>query len=433
VSDDNKDDVVSSFDLYNSFLINFVNIKFLSELINVSLYQSDLNVTTNNEKEVIKFIKKFLYTLKKDIRESNNLDIPHQKYINLIIIIDKILTLKEDSSSMIINYDNIFNHFTKLDTNTKKVIQTIKQTKIFDNSVFRKKLDEIIKTIQHYNKLKEIALPTMLRLGNLMSESNQGGTDPGLWLSTFLDTLHSGYSNLTEMKELSKDDNLTDYMEFDDDNSVDQIVNELVDFLGESFKRYKTGYEIIDGPSGEGSIESGSVSIISGPSNHAKSIFMINIMKNIIEKNEWKENDAVLMITLEDDKFKLLSRVISIFGNTNAGGVKTGYEKTSNLVNKNPALSPHVKSFWKEQLKDSIISTTHNKCKLVLKHSTENSFSMSDVNTFIDKLQMDGTNVRFVAIDYIDVNKLRLNFFNCWKLLRALFTTTQSEMINVMV
>lgn len=403
IQEEKTTQTVSSYDLYNSFLVNFVNVEFLSKLIDVSLYPSDLTNSSGNEQEVIKFVRKFLWDLRKDIKKSNNLDIAPQKYNNLIMTCEKILDLKEDNSSILVNYDNVFSHFTKLDTNTKKVIQKVQQSRIFDAKVFRKRLDEIIKTIQSYNKMNEVAKPSMLQFGTLMAESFQGGTDVTVWNANYLDILHKAYSNLSALKELSKEDSLTDYMVFDDENSVDSIVDELMDFLSTNFKRYKTGYEIIDGPAGNGTIESGSVSIISGPSNHAKSIFMINIMKGVIEQNEWDENDAVLMVTLEDDKFKLLSRVDSIFGNYNASGVKDGYEKTSIITKNNPELSCHVKSFWKEHFKDSIIETTKNKCKLFLKHSTENSFSMADVNTFIDKLQMDGTNVKFVAIDYIDV------------------------------
>ena len=399
----NQQQEISSYDLYNSYLINFVNVEFLSDIINVSLYQSDLNNSSSSEREVVKFIGNFLRSLKKDIRNAPNLEISTQKYINLITTCERILDLKVDFSSIVINYDNVFNHFTSLDTNTRKIIQNVQKTKIFDTRIFRKKLDYILKTIQGYNKINDVALPTMLKFGTLMAEASQGGTTPTVWLSNFLETLHIGYSNLTELKELSKEDSLTDYMVFDDPDSVDIIADELMDFLSTNFKRYKTGYDVIDGPLGKGSIESGSVSIISGPSNHAKSIFMINIVKNIIELNDWKENDAVLMITLEDDKFKLVSRVDSIFGNYNASGVKDGYEKTSNLSIKKPELKSQTKAFWANHFKSSIIEVTDKKCKLFLKHSTENSFSMADVNTFIDKLQMDGTNVKFVAIDYIDV------------------------------
>jgi replicative DNA helicase len=413
--EDNKEESNNnSHVLYNSFLINFTNIDFLSDFINISLYQSDMSNGSSgaSEQEIFKFMTKFLRNLREDIRNSVNLDIETKQYINLTYTCEKIIKLKEDLTGININYDNVFNHFNKIDTTTKKIIMNVIKNRFFDNTVFRKKLDETIKTIQIYNRIKEVALPAIGQFGSLIAEANQGGTESTVWLKKFVDTLHGGYSNLSTLKELSKDDKLTDYMVFDNKESVNAVVDDLVGFLSSTFKRYKTGYPVID-ESCSGGIESGSVSIISGPSNHAKSIYMINILRNVIEMNDWQENDAVLMITLEDDKFKLLSRVLSIFGKHSAKVIKDGYERTNQIMNKKPALAEHIKSFWKEELTEAIIDVTESKkCKLLLKHDNENSFSMADVNTFIDKLEMDGTNVKFVAIDYLDVMSSSHKGFN---------------------
>ncbi|MEO5348920.1 MAG: DnaB helicase C-terminal domain-containing protein [Magnetococcus sp. YQC-3] len=391
----------SAYDLYNSFLVNFINVEFLSNLINVLLYQSNLNVINSSEGEVSTFIKKFLVRLRKDLTNSHNLNLPVLQCRDLINTCEKILTIKNDFSSMVINYDNIFNHFSKLNNSTTTVLKNIQENRITETLEFRKKLDDILKAIQTYNKLIEVALPGLLQLGTLMEESNQGGTSPTEWLKNYTDVLHKGYSTLSSLKELSKDETLTDYMIFSDKNSVGPIVKDLMTFLGNSFKRYLTGYPVIDDSAG--GIESSSVTIISGPSNHAKSIFMINIVKNILQLNEWKENDAILFVTLEDDKFKLLSRAMSIFGNINNKMVKDSYERTGTLENKNINHRINLDKFWNNKLNESIITITKNSCNLIIKHSVENSFSMNDVNIFIDKMKLEGKNIKFVAIDYIDV------------------------------
>ena len=426
ITEEDTEKKFTDFDVYSSFLINFINIDFLSKLMNVSLYQSDFSSSIgsgDNDQEIIKFFNKFFMSLKKDIRDAPNLNIQVKPILNLVYLNEKVLNLRGDLATTLISYDNIFNHFTRLDTTTKKVVQDIVQNKrINDQEEFRKRLEEVLGIIELYNKFNVVALSNAKKFGALVTDAFQGATDATSWVNGYIETIQDGYSTLSELREMTKKEKFTDYMMFDDDNSVEPISAELIRFLGESFNRFKTGYPTIDRSGG--GIESGSVTIISGPSNHAKSIFMINIIKNVIELNEWKENDAVLMITLEDDKFKLLSRTIGIFGNCNATGVKNGYDQVSRILNKNPELESVSKEFWDKQLKETITSVTKNKCRLIMMHSNENSFSMRDVSKFIDKLKMSGINIRLVGVDYLDVNKLHLNFFNCWKPLRAIRTTT---------
>jgi replicative DNA helicase len=384
----------TSYSLYNSFLINFINKEFLSNLINVSLYQAEL------ERDIIKFIKKFLFSLRKDIKNTNDLNIPVNHFIGLINTSEKILSLKEDFNS-VINYDNILNHFSKLDSSVLITVKNIQNERIVDNTIFKKKLDEVIQVIQIYNKINEVATPVLLQLGSLINEALQGGSTPTVWVKNFTDIISSSHSNLSSLKELSKEETVSDFMSLGDSSSTTPIISELMTFLSTSFKRYSTGYPIID--ENAGGIESGSVTIISGPSNHAKSIFMINIMKNIVEQNRWDENDAVLLVSLEDDKFKVLSRALSIFGNYNNKVIKEGYIRTGELNHKNPNLYSSISQFWKNKLDESIISITKNKCKLLIKHCTANSFSMNDVNSFIERRKTEGINVKLVAVDYLDL------------------------------
>jgi replicative DNA helicase len=87
---------------------------------------------------------------------------------------------------------------------------------------------------------------------------------------------------------------------FYDKESIKESLTSIMTFLKTSYRTYKTGYSLLD--DNISGIESSSVMIISGPSNHAKSIFMLNICRSVMQLNESKDdNDVYIFITLEDD------------------------------------------------------------------------------------------------------------------------------------
>jgi len=394
--------VVSSYDFYNSFLKSVLNKDFLSNLINVSLYQTDFSSVSGNH-NISGILKDFLTGIRKDLYNSEGLNVPHNQLKNIINLAVSILELKEDVSTRYINYDTILKiHFPTLDGPTQMIIKNVQQNRIKDAEEFKTKLDELLLNVRIYKTYEKGVHPTLKKIGAFHASIEQGEMDPTMCNKLYRDIIYEAHGALSELPVLNDNEKRSDFMIFDDDESIPVIAKETNDFLSKTFRRYKTGYDVIDDASG--GIESGSVSIISGPSNHAKSIFMINIIKNVIEQNDWKENDAVLFVTLEDDKFKLTARLISIFGNNHAGQVKDVYERVSNMMNENPELASATEGFIGNLVKHSIISTTKDNCKLIIAESKENSYSMADINRQIDTFrERDGINVRFVAIDYIDV------------------------------
>ncbi|MBC8427608.1 MAG: hypothetical protein H8D97_01820 [Proteobacteria bacterium] len=396
----------TDYDVFSRLLTGYLNKEFLSKLLSMSLYQSDFNSNEGNDHELIKYFKDFLISLRKDIKEAQNLNINHRVIYSLIDINVALLDLRKNITVRLAGYDTVFNHFTKLDTTARVTIQgVIDNDRIRDTVKFRERLDEIIKLIDVYYKFKKLAMPALRELGALWVESEQSAINPITYVSAVAGMFVNGYSNMSKLSDISDNDKFKNYMIFDNKSSVGPVSKELVKFLSTSFNRYRTGYPVIDKACG-GGIESGSVSIISGPSNHAKSIFMINIIRNVLELNDLKENEALLMVTLEDDKFKLLSRILSIFGNFSAIDIKEGYKYTNNIINKNPDLISVTEDFWNNQINESIISITNNNgktCKLIIMHGDENEFSMTNINKFIDQRKMEGTIIKFVAIDYIDV------------------------------
>lgn len=392
---------VGSYGFYNVFLKSVLNKDFLSNLINISLYQIDLDNVSGNS-NVSMTLKDFLRGIKKDLYNSEGLNVPHRQIGSIINLAANILELKEDISTRYIEYDNIDSHFPTLDGPTNMVLKNIKQNRIKDKEEFNTNLDKLLSNIRIYNTYTKGVNSSLKKIGAWYASLEQDNMDPTMCNKVYRDIIYDAYGNLAELPILNDEEKGSNFMIFDGPESVSSIADELTTFLSKTFRRYKTGYDVIDDASG--GIESGSVSIISGPSNHAKSIFMINMVKNIIEINDWKENDAVLFVTLEDDKFKLSARLISIFGNEHAGQVKDIYERVSNVINEDPDLEPTAKGFMANIVNNTIINVTQNRCKLIIAESKENSYSMADINKEIDRFkETQGINVRFVAIDYIDV------------------------------
>jgi hypothetical protein len=91
------------------------------------------------------------------------------------------------------------------------------------------------------------------------------------WVKKFKDTIIEANNGLSELTVLKKNESATDYLIFSDKDSISKSLTSIFSFLKNSYKVYKTDYDIID--DNLSGIESSSVTIISGPSNHAKSIF----------------------------------------------------------------------------------------------------------------------------------------------------------------
>ena len=197
--------------------------------------------------------------------------------------------------------------------------------------------------------------------------------------------------------------------------NIDNVSELVTEFLRIGYSFYKTNYSLID--SNLGGLESSSVSIISGPSNHAKSLFMLNLIASIAKCNDFKDNDTFVVVTLEDDIYKLLRRVISIFGSYYSPAVKQLFVDTSSHLkslknidinsqtensNDNPLVN-RIKILISKILQDAIRDITQKNVGVSLVHSNENTFTTSDLAKRIDKLILQGLNVKLAAIDYIDV------------------------------
>lgn len=401
--------------VYSNFLLNYFNKKFFSELINSLIFHADLSLVapSSNNVEIFTFLKQFIYSLNGDLKDNNDLTIPKKHYFVLLSLTKKLIETREDVSYSFINYDNLLQHFNTNDSFVISILQHVVDNPILTSAQFQKLFDNIVQEIQIYNQMQIIKSAIYKWNSFLIESKNEDSSNISAlnWVKNFKDTIIEANTGLSELTVLKQNENITDYLLFYDKESVKESLTSILNFLKTSYRTYKTGYALLD--DNISGIESSSVMIISGPSNHAKSIFMLNICRSVMQLNESKEDtDVYVFITLEDDINKLFRRILSIFGNYDTSIIKSLFKKSSEILQNSDYkdilgqdITDRVSAVLEEITADSILSITQGKKRFVIKHSAENSFSMGDASRFIDTLQMQGLRVRAVFIDYIDILK----------------------------
>lgn len=125
-------------------------------------------------------------------------------------------------------------------------------------------------------------------------------------------------------------------------------------------------------------------------------------------ENHEPENEVstFIFVTLEDDINKLFRRILSIFGNYDVDVIKELFTKTSEILQNTSyadilgkEVIGRVTNILNEITESSILSITQGKRQFIIKHSSENSFSMGDASRFIDTLELSGHKVRGLFID----------------------------------
>ena len=150
--------------------------------------------------------------------------------------------------------------------------------------------------------------------------------------------------------------------------------------------------------------------LISAPSNHGKSILMINLLRSMIQANlnEFKPNDILVFVTLEDDIYKLSRRFMSVFGNVKHSHIRLAFQKfyeiskAHELSKGSSTIAHKIQSMLKNLVYMSVLNETNEKVAVALRHENENTFSPGDLGKFLDKLRVDGWNPKMVFMDYVD-------------------------------
>ena len=408
---------VSQKSLLKSFISNFTSETFFAEIVSLVLYPADFgnSATLMKSDSIIDYFRSFL----KDIvltatkyNFSNQIQIRRQTEL-----ISSILAVRE-STPFVVSYDNISQYINVPDLAAKKVLQTAISNKITSLDNFKEGLSTTINIINAYNEIKSIA-SNLLLYDYLIDSVDQNTQSIFESIKSYRDLVINSYNDLSKLQILNKIDKATDYYVVKDEKTTKILTNALVDYVSSGYNFFKSGYELFD-KHVEG-FESASVHIVSAPSNHGKSIFLINLLRNVIMHNleEFNENDAVVFLTLEDNIPKVIRRISSIFGNYKPGVIKELYRESNQRIKQGVKLDVDVKNIQESVsgifttiLNAAIKDVTQFKLSIVIKHCSENTFSIGDLSKFVDQLRVtDNVNVKLIVMDYIDCARPTMDGF----------------------
>lgn len=386
--------------LLKSFVNKFTSDEFFIDFVKLTLYPADFGSIQSNK--TIDYIKSFLKDIEKIIRV-NRYSTPNT--INNIQMVTSLLHIRE-SRSNILNENNIFQHLNNADLAVTKLIQNAIENKIEASNEFRHLKDGLLNQIQAYYEIQSVSGNISL-LDNLTNSISNNKVPVFEALTNYKNVVINAYNDLSKIQTLNKEETNQDYFVLTDKKSVDSLSENLYKYVSAGYSFYKTGYKIFDGGDSDEGFESSSVHIISAPSNHGKSLFLANLTRSIIEHNidEFKENEVVLFLTLEDDIHKLFRRFAAIFGNYQYASLKRLFKKcyeVSKMTQDSAAshtMADKIKGMFNNVVHTSIIKTTGEKVGLVLKHCNENTFSPGDLGRFIDQLKVEGYKVKVVFSD----------------------------------
>jgi len=417
--------VDSKVGLRDAVFFKMASVPFFHKLLRIALYQSDFGsasiVGFGKDSDITALFRTFMESIAKEVRNRNNLAVSKKQILSLIDLSKQILNLKVDIASRLITYDNVFEQFSNIDPFSMSLLKKVSADRISTVEVFQKEIDDLIYTVQIYNEMLTLdnVLVSIDHLRNMATSEDFSILNVA---QEYKATVLDAYDTLSTLKTVATEDMLSDYLVFKDNDSVRKAVEDITQFLTTSYNHYDTGYTLFD--ENVDGLETSSVHIIAGPSNHAKSIFMLNITKGLIMKNlnTFTNNDAIIFITLEDDIHKLLRRIISVFGNYDTRIVKRLFQVLSTYFqNQNERDKINMNStglgidLLNQIISDAIVTITGSKVSFIIKHCNENSFSMRDGTRFLDKLKLQGLSPKALFIDYLDVMKSSSSKYDSYK------------------
>lgn len=388
-----------------TFISKFLVDDFFIDMIRVALYPADFGtITVGSNNSTIEYVMDFL----KDLNQvAKNLKLGNLSVIqNNIALVTSLINIRETGMS-ILNYDNVFQHFPSQDLNTQRLIKAAIDRRLHTMDEFRKTTDYQLNMIAAYYESSQVSAAT-IAWEQFVDYS--GSPDVTIFEAhkLFKDAVINIYNDLSKLQSVSKSETFDDYFVISNKHSVDQLADTLFKYISTGYSFYKTGFTLFDQYI-EG-FESSSVHLISAPSNHGKSILMVNLLRSIIEANisEFKSNDVIVFVTLEDDIYKLTRRFMSVFGNVKHSNLRLAFKqfyeisKAHELTEGQSTISHKIQSMLKNLIYMSILNVTNEKVAVCLRHENENTFSPGDLGKFLDKLRVEGLNPKMVFMDYVD-------------------------------
>ena len=411
----------SASSLELSFLNQFVNQEFIEDIINVAIYQADVDTfgQRTNRYSSMSQIEMFLTDTLKDLnklRKVNSLGTyPLQTIKSNIVFAKRIIDLRGTISNNLLTYDTILNNFQNLDAQTLNLVKRVIEKQIRSVEEYKTKLSTILDKIQIGNEVKSIkhSLTLLDSVRSNLSNRNCQILDS---IIEFRNAIDFTSGELNKLRSVNVSESLSNSIIIGgSDYKPDNITDNIITYLSNGYAFYKSGYELIDNC--VGGIEAANLHLICGPSNNAKSIFMINLLRLMALNNrhEFEPNDIILYITLEDDIYKLLRRFGAILGNTEQSVLKYLYVSLANLL-KNKDLKQEeqngtlqqVRSLLNNFINNSLYESVGKFAPFDLKHYRE-QITPNTVKQIIEYHKSHNRRVRMCFIAYIDC------IFACWK------------------
>jgi len=387
--------------LIDSLSLNIITDSLFSNIISSCLYQYDSGLSEDPYQE----IQLFLINLKQDIKRKQINLVNEQNTIKLINTCKTILNISEGST--ILTKNNLLTHLPNIDLYVQNfIINNIQNSKDINKQEFKVMMSEIIQNINIYSEVLSIS-NDLKCFDDFIQYSQSNDTTAFEAVKLYKDTVTQLYTSLNKLESLNKLNENKDYFIIDSPESVEELATEMIEYLGEKFSSFITNYFLFDNILG--GIESSTVITLSAPSNHGKSLLLINLANNIIEENinNFEDGDAILIVTLEDDIKILLKRILSIFGNYDSEVIKYLYKQSNesiSSIDSDNLLKSKFTKLMNNTIKKAIYEKTGKKVTLVIKHAPEDTFSGADLSNFILKLKTENQlNVKLVLNDYIDV------------------------------
>lgn len=393
--------------LLRAFISNYTSEDFLTELITVCLYKSDLESTqSNNQNNISTYIKHFIIDLNKFTKKYNFPN--HNQISKHTSLINSILSLR-DTSPDIITYNTVDQYINISDLSTKKLLQSAKDNRLNNSEEFKEKLSKILQIIATYYELTSIS-NNLLLYDSLISTIENNTDNIFESIKQYRDLAINTYNDLSKLKSINKIGKQQDYYILKNKKSTYNLAKDLVKYIAERYSFLDTSYELFS--KNISGFESSSVHIFSAPSNHGKSLMLINLLRDLIIQNQdsFNENDAMVFVTLEDNIQKLTRRLMAILGNFQPSAIKNLYMKSSRHITdlkRKGQNTSHIEEVTTQIFNDvinrTVLITTNGKVNIVIKHCMENTFSPGDLNSFVNYLKVtDNLHVRAIFFDYVD-------------------------------
>lgn len=273
--------------------------------------------------------------------------------------------------------DNFINGINQLDLTNEQVLQCV------DSISQRKNMLSIEKNGQHIEKYLE----------KLKSNSFKNSDEANIEWQRVISNAHTDIINKERNKKLH---DITDLDLLSDD--YEPVVNQIkLSYSGAN--SISTGYDCLDDKM-YGGFAPARLYMFCAPSGGGKSVMLINLIKNAVERNLRRNDDSkavYVYVTLENLIDESLVRIYSCLTGKTTQSIIDNYEKEKKLI-------PQTIKTW----------LSANNCTIKFAYRKPNLTNCFDILSFCDEVKSENPNynIRGIYIDYLDLMKPNISSRN---------------------